>query len=103
MLSAIEIAVFFLPILLAIVAGAATFSLIVEKSTSGVKTATSLLILGVLSLLMFVVTVSYLVGPDCVFCYQPRKLRLAGGYFIVVVIYGLIGLALVGWVRRDKK
>jgi hypothetical protein len=101
--STLEIIIFFLPILLAVVAGAATFSLIFEKSTSGVRTAASLLILSILSLLMFVFTVSYLIGPDCVFCYQPRKLRLAGEYFIVVVIYGLVDLSLVWWVGRAKK
>lgn len=83
-----------------VVAGATTISLIFEKSASGVKTAIALLVLAALSPAMFVLTASYLLGPGCVVCYQPRKLRLAVGHFIVVVVYGVLGAALVWWVGR---
>ncbi len=102
MLSASDIP-YLLPILFAFVVGAAIFSTIFEKSRSGVKTAISLAIMGVLSLAMSVVTLSYLLGADCVFRYEPRKLRVVAEYMVGVVVYGVIGLALIWWVARAKR
>ncbi len=94
---------YLLPILLAFIVGTATFSMIFEKSTAGIRTAISLVILGGLSLIMAVFTLGYLFGPDCVFCYEPRRLRGVAEYLIGVFVFGLIGLALVWWVGRAKK
>lgn len=100
MLSVKEKLIFFLPILLALVVGVAAFILIAVKSISGTRMLIGLLAWGLLSSLMFVFTFSYLFGPDCVYCYDPPKIRLATEYLIGVIIFGLIGAAISWAVRR---
>jgi hypothetical protein len=94
---------YFLPVLLAFIVGVTTFVMIFVKSTSGVKTALSLVCLVALSLMMAVFTLGYLFGPDCVFCTEHGKLRGVVEYLVGVFIFGSFGLTLVWWVGRPEK
>ena len=55
-----------------------------------------------LTLLFCVFTLNYLIGPDCVFCYQPTHFSIAIKYSLGVVLYGVIGLGLLAVAKLGK-
>jgi hypothetical protein len=97
MLTLSEKIIFFTPIIFFFLIAAVVPFYIVLKSKTKTKswTIASLVFWGFLTVLYCIFTLSYLVGPDCVFCYLPRHLRLAAEYSVAVLIYGLIGFGLI--------
>jgi len=57
----------------------------------------------VLSLLMLLFTINYLIGPSCVFCYEPTKVQKIITHFCGALIYGLFGLALILIIKRAAR
>ncbi len=95
-----EIVIFFGPIALYLIAAISIFVLLVTKVVSKVVTTISIVIWVLVSLVMLMFAVSYLIGPDCVFCYEPKHTQLAFEFLIAVVIFAVGGGVLVVWSRR---
>ena len=90
----------FAPIVVAASFGAFTYIFLVLEGEFSVLIWISLAVFSFLSLAMAIVTISYLLGPDCIYCYEPKKFRIVAEYSIAVLIYGTIGLVLVLWNKR---
>ena len=95
-----EIVTFFGPVALYLIAAISIFGMLVVKIVSRVVSAISIVIWAASSLLMLVFTISYLIGSDCVFCYEPKHTRLAYGFLSAVLIYLVGGVILVVWSRK---
>ncbi len=95
-----EIVIFFGPIALYFIAAISIFVILVTKIVSKKATAISIVIWILVSMLMFMFAVSYLIGPDCVFCYEPKHTRLAFSFLIAVLIYAAVGAVLARWSRK---
>lgn len=57
----------------------------------------------ILSLLMLLFTINYLIGPSCVFCYEPSKIQNIITQICGVLIYGLFGLGLILIIKQASR
>jgi hypothetical protein len=105
MLTLSETIIFFTPIIIFILIFMVVIWKIILTADGEARflTITTFLFWIFLTLLYCIFTLSYLIGPDCVFCYEPRHLRIAGKYLIAVLVYGVIGLGLILLARHGKK
>ena|SRR5688500_10199372 len=95
---------FFAPIVLLVAIFVSITAIISLKSEKGARAFIALVLWSLISLVWLMFTVAYLIGPDCVFCYDPPKRRLAVEFVGGVLVYGTIGFVLWWLVRkRDVK
>lgn len=97
----------FLPVLVALVIGVVVPCLIIKKTGKYFHAATSgkkehllsatipLTAWALASLVMLLLLLNYLFGPDCMFCYDPPQLRVGVNFLIATTIYAIIGWGLV--------